>query len=860
MIQLNKAQQEVVHDLDHNIVLLASAGTGKTNTLAYRVAHIVKEGRAKGEEILCMTFTNKACKEMKERIVSLGGASAKAVEVSTFHSFCYKVLQEESKLQETLYQDMLIYDEEDCRDLLEEWRPEDVRMMDFQNLVSLVKEHRSLYNIYSNDSAMDYKETIQRLYKEESSVMHRFFKNASQETELAFRRNGHQIVRAYEESLLKVHAVDFTDLITMVHELFKDETVRHRWNKRYRYISVDEMQDTSRLEYEVLEHLWRDNVSLLCGDYFQTIYEWRGSDPLPLIEAYQRDFKARSIVFYENYRSNQALFTAAFQTLRHMFPSLVNSFYEEEPYAVAKEEGTPVVVHEAPTEWKEAAYIFDEIRKLKVAHPDETIGILVRNNRKALVLSNLFARFNQQLQEVNQIHFMVIDEYKFFRRKEIKDVMAYFKLLLNPYDSTSAKRIIKTYVKGIGDASIEAIESEEARRAGLKLTDFLSLHIFEEEPYDALEQGLNDKNVVVFDVESTGTDTEHDEIIQIAAIRIDEGGRETALFERFIKPSKSVGTSEAVHGFSDEWLAAHGEDAKTVLQDFLAFAKDSVIVGHNVNYDLAILGAELNRHGLGVLEKSGVYDTLDIFRRFYPNLGNHKLGFLATQFPIDHEPTHNALDDIRATAQLLVYAVEENIKKTKEMRKAYISRYKHAFAHIGTQLDTLRRKSKDEKPTGILAYIMNQIGVRQYYESRKEMDRVQYIRDLYTLLADLEKQDENRKGNEYLRHILELAALTAGDPDPRLNQSSRIPIVTIHQAKGSEFDHVFMAGMSEGEFPSNLAIREGNKDEEKRLFYVALTRAKKDLQITYPVANGRGKQGKGSSFLDYMPQEYIVRK
>ena len=158
---------------------------------------------------------------------------------------------------------------------------------------------------------------------------------------------------------------------------------------------------------------------------------------------------------------------------------------------------------------------------------------------------------NQDKPESERRPFMIIDEYKFFRRQEIKDVMAYFKLLMNPNDAVSAKRIIKRYVSGIGDARIRDIESPKNRSVGLKLTDFMDMPIFEAEPYAKLVAGLEAGEVVVYDVESTGTDTTEDRIIQIAAMRIDKDGNEIERFERFINPGKSVGTSQLVHGFTD---------------------------------------------------------------------------------------------------------------------------------------------------------------------------------------------------------------------------------------------------------------------------------------------------------------------
>lgn len=854
MAQLNEAQQRVVNTLTNNILLLASAGTGKTNTLAYRVAHIIQSGAAKGEEILCMTFTNKACREMKDRILSMAGPAAKAVEVSTFHSFCYKILQEESKRNDSLYFDMTIYDEVDCQELLAPLVPPNMREAVFMNLVAHVKEYRSLWGYYSDDNAADYEKTIDRLFIEQRLTMERFFEKLNMSDLADFRAKGYESLVEYDQALAGVHGVDFTDLITLVHRLFQDETIRERWRSRYRYINVDEMQDTSDLESTVMKCLWQDNHVLLCGDYFQTIYEWRGSNPERLLAEYKTEFSPDVIVFYENYRANRYLFDASFGVLEHMFPRLIGQFYKERPFAASKTKGEPIVVHKSPTEWKEGAYIFDTIQTVP---KDKKIGVLVRNNNQARYLSSLFARCNEHLPAEEQRQFMIIDEFKFFRRQEIKDVMAYFKLLLNPHDTVSAKRLIKRYVKGIGEARIRQIESENVRTMGLRLTDFVDMQIFEREPYDGLLQGLAAGNIVVYDVESTGTDTTRDEIIQIAACKLNPDGSEGEIFERYIRPSKSVGDSASVHGFTDEKLAEIGEEAAAVLAEFKEFSKGAVIVGHNVNYDISIFTNELARHNLGRPELAGVYDTLDIYRRFYPRLPNHKLGFLSDYFPIDHKPTHNAMDDIRATALLLIYAIDKNIRPTADQRRALISNFKDAFATMASQMATLRRKILTDKPSALLAYIMKDMGVLQYYQERKEPERVEYIRDLYRLMVDLEGQATDLTGRACLQQILEQAALTAGEPDQRLKNNDRIPIITVHQAKGSEFDYVFLAGLREGLFPSFLSLKEGKLSEEQRLFYVAITRAKERLFISYSTTDSRGRDVKPSEFLKYLPADVI---
>ena len=163
---INREQQRVIDEVERNILLLASAGTGKTNTLAYRVAHLIEGGFAEADNILCMTFTNKAANEMKDRIRSLVGSPAKAVEISTFHSFCFFVLQQEGKRNESLYTDVTIFDEEDCKELYGPYKPKQLRDINFANVIAMVKEYRSLYGFYTDDTAADYKNTIYRLRTE----------------------------------------------------------------------------------------------------------------------------------------------------------------------------------------------------------------------------------------------------------------------------------------------------------------------------------------------------------------------------------------------------------------------------------------------------------------------------------------------------------------------------------------------------------------------------------------------------------------------------------------------------------------------------------------------------------------------
>lgn len=870
-VVLNDIQQQVVQELDRNIVLLASAGTGKTNTLSYRVAHILETGRATGEQILCLTFTNKACREMKERMIKIVGQEAQAVKVSTFHSFCYTILQEEAKLQEDLFKEFLIFDEEDVEELLSECLPNIVKAYSeeqggmapiihaktIREVISAVKEHRSKYQYYSVSIQDDYARTIKRMQQEQSV----WYSIMSEDTATFLEEKGLQVLMEYEWRLRSLNGLDFADLITRVHQIFQRPEVANRWRQRYSYIAVDEMQDTSELEYEVMNTMWKGNHILLCGDYFQTIYEWRGSNPITLIDRYRREYNPIELVFDTNYRSNQMLFKGAFSMLKDMFPQRVRELYRKEPKAIATQQGEPISIVEAEDAHDEAEYIFRSIQHLRTGEEMPPVGILVRTNKQAVRLSEQFKRCNRHLPEKRQLKFILADELKFFRRLEIKDVLAFFKCLVNPWDLMSTKRIIRTFVKGVGDKRMEELESTAVRKTGLRITDFMSTNIFTREPYEQLEKGLVAKDIVVFDVETTGVNVMEDRIVQMAAIRIDEEGNTMDTFERFINPDVPVGDSELVHGFSDVYLQEVGGDALTVLEAFRQFADGSMIVGHNVQYDMGILEQECSRHGVAMPRVQAIYDTLDIYRRFYPNLPNHKLEFLSGYFPIEHQSTHNAMDDIIATGKLLVYAMKENILPTKAQRMAFVNKYRGIFANIAASMDALRSKWTTSKPTEILTYIMKDMGLVEHYQKKVKEDltgqrRLASIRELYRIMKELEEEHPHYVGRDGVKEILEMSALHSGEGMFRRKGDSRIPIITVHQAKGSEFEYVFIASAHDGGFPFYFAVRDGKLEEEKRIFYVALTRAKKHLTITYARVNTKGYWQQPSRFLSSIPENF----
>nr|WP_307897050.1 UvrD-helicase domain-containing protein [Clostridium botulinum] len=672
-IYLNDKQKKVINTLDKNILLLSSAGTGKTKTLSMRIGKIIAKDLALGEQILCLTFTNRACKEMKEKIIETVGKEGLKVTVKTFHSFCFDVIKKEAKKNTDISFDFTIYDEEDTKEIISELNSYKFNVSCLQRFINIVKEKSINYK------DRDYKDVIDTMIKYNPNIFNDICKNEKYMVDKTLvdylKIYGYLMVISYDKKLYERHGLDFNDLIIKVHDLFQKDKITTYWREKYKFIHIDEMQDTSEIEYNIVSKLFRNNNIMLSGDYYQTIYEWRGSNPSIIFDNYKKEFNPEFIVFDKNYRSSEILLKASYEFLLNAFGKGVNEIYKEGIEPKANIKGDLIEFKKAYDFMEEATFIFNKIKSLKVEKLSR-VAILTRNNRINIALSEKFKILNSKLPKEDRVGFLLVDEFKFFRREEIKDVLAYLKLIVNDFDSNSLKRILKKFGKGIGERTIEEIEKEENIKIGVRLTDLIHKNTQEYgDYYELLTRELDNENVVVFDVESTGINIIEDEIVQIAGIKINNKGEVIESFQRFLIPKKSVGDSYLVHGFSDQFLKENGENKKVVLKDFLEFIKDTVIVGHNVTFDISILNSELERLSLEKASFKTYYDTLDIARRFYPSLTNHKLETLSKLFNTETKSSHDAMDDILATKDVLMAMLKEKVKPTIINRMVVYGKY-----------------------------------------------------------------------------------------------------------------------------------------------------------------------------------------
>ncbi len=446
--QLNPQQREAVETTDGPVLILAGAGSGKTRVITYRIAHLIENMGVMPESILAVTFTNKAAAEMVERVERiLGGLSVAKPVISTFHSFCVRVLRrdiEALRIPSTVpgqppighTRNFVIYDESDQQSIVKSIMK---RMgMDDKELTPRIALGRISW---AKNHMLDPQEI--------------YLQSADPKTE----KIAH-IYEEYRKELRKANAFDFDDLLLEALRLLKSvAAVRDYYNRKFQYILVDEYQDTNRPQYELMRLLagTRHNLCAV-GDEDQSIYSWRGADIRNILE-FEKDFPEAKIVRLEqNYRSTQSILEAASAVVANNLKRKGKNLW------TSRQGGAKVGYYEAPDGENEALFVADRIAKyLKEAvERGETprAAVLYRTNSQSRLFEEAMRRY--------QLKYHVVGGFSFYERAEIKDMISYLKVILNPDDSVSLLRVINTPVRGIGKTTIETLESL-ALETGLSL-------------------------------------------------------------------------------------------------------------------------------------------------------------------------------------------------------------------------------------------------------------------------------------------------------------------------------------------------------------------------------------------------------
>jgi len=443
LASLNPQQREAVLATEGPVLLLAGAGSGKTRVITSRIAYLVRERQVPSDQILAVTFTNKAAAEMRERVERLLPGTAVRAWISTFHSFCVRLLRREAAAA-SLPAGFVIYDEDDQ---LQAVRGA-LRTLDLSE--KLHPPRRVLSRISSAKNARG-----RRPPKREAQL--------SEEEDVSFSGAlTSRIAEEYQKALAAAGALDFDDLLLRAVELLDQNTqVREAYRRRFRYVLVDEYQDTNAVQYELVRLLAgpEGNVTVV-GDEDQSIYSWRGADIRNILD-FETDFPgARVLRLEQNYRSSQAILDLAAGLVSRNVNRKGKSLF------ATKRGGAPVRLHRASDEFEEAAWVVERI----AAARGQACAVLYRMNSQSRLFEEMLLRL--------RMPYVVVGGVGFYERKEVKDVVAYLRLLLHPHEPLALKRVLNVPPRGIGERTVSELE-RVARERSLSLWDALGVAVDE---------------------------------------------------------------------------------------------------------------------------------------------------------------------------------------------------------------------------------------------------------------------------------------------------------------------------------------------------------------------------------------------
>lgn len=739
---LNPAQREAVLTTEGPLLVLAGAGSGKTRVLTFRIAHMLGDLGVKPWQILAITFTNKAAAEMRERLAALIPSGTRGMWVCTFHAMCVRMLREDADLLGYTGQ-FTIYDDDDSKRMVR----------DIMQTLGIEQKQFPINMIRSKISSA----------KNAMIGPEDMLKSADSPND----KKAAQVYLELERRLRAANAMDFDDLLVRTLELLRTRPeVLDKYQERFRYISVDEYQDTNHVQYEIANLLAAKYQNLMVvGDDDQSIYSWRGADITNILD-FEKDFKnCKTVKLEQNYRSTGHILSAANAVVRH------NSQRKDKRLFTAEGDGEKIQAFQASDERDEGRWIAGEIEKLHSKGTSyDDIAVFYRTNAQSRILEDMFLRAG--------VPYKIVGGTRFFDRAEIRDVMAYLKMIVNPADEMSVKRVINTPRRGIGSTSIQKIE-----------------------------QLARDNRCSFF------------QACEIACA-------ETGMFSAKVRNGLSSFVS----------LVREGRRMDGELKDVVEMIVDKTGL-------LQAFRAE------GTMESESRAENIQEF-----------LG-VAAEFEETHEDiegTLESLEELRAAGVADVPAEPEPVVVSAPAPEPGPSAPASSFeALVGARdaagsnpLDSLAAPALSPQDALAAAIAGNA------YAAPTELPAG-------AVHADEIERTYGPLTCKALPALMEWLALRS-DLDSLAGETHAITMMTIHSAKGLEFPAVFVAGMEEGIFPHvhdfGGSDDPGKLEEERRLAYVAITRARKRLFLTYAATRrtyGSTSANPRSRFLNEIPFEDI---
>ena len=859
---LDKYQVPVVEASQGYHLVLASPGCGKTHILAERIRYARERG-VKYEDMLCLTFTNRAAREMTNRIQKVVGGDFSELMVGNVHRFCSKFLFEQGRIPA----DSAIIDDEEAVSIIADYRNEDEegvtrdfnRYKGYQTIIffqhfiyQMEHQHPWKYYLHPESFTDDDREAVkhicasQKIEYDEQAVVNIYHhaqeymdeanapgldgKTADRIRVLLWKMYYANCYARYKE---ENHLFDFEDLLLYTYDIYRSDPTC----KRYPWIQVDEVQDLNGMQLAIIDLLTAEDnpMVMYLGDEQQAIFSFMGAKVETLTLLKMR-CKGNIHHLQRNHRSPKYLLD-------------VFNDYAEKQLKIDREllplsdndtkatSGDLRIIHSSTIE-AEHKDITTEALSLYEQNKEERTAVIVSANSDA-------DRISEAMTEAGLTHFKVSGR-DLFDTPDVKLLLAHLSVLSNEHNSIAWTRIMKG-VRAFPSHALARRFNWKLKQLALSPSDFL---LYPESCYTAeFLRAYDEEEIVVFDTETTGLNVFQDDIIEIAAIRIKGGEVVGEPLDLYIETDKPIlpmlGDKEnPMYAIYHEKMST-GEllSPSDALRRFLAYVGTSPILGHNANYDYNILDNNLQRYCNDTMQAHDIrcFDSLKLIRLLAPSLHSYKLESLLETFQLAGVNSHQAIDDVKATVSL-VRLCAGKAREKQAQQAAFIRHPKvKPFANVlrsnygecyREAVNRLYKLSTDHEPA-LVSELSAAYNAFRLDGLINDIPRLDYILRYLRIDMLTDETVANALAPQLSQYIMDINTLKEADFCNSKSILERIYVTTVHKAKGLEFDNVIIFDAADGRYPNAYNKTKQQDEEDARKFYVAMSRAKRRLFIAY---------------------------
>lgn len=859
---LDKYQIPVVEASQGYHLVLASPGCGKTHILAERIRYARERG-VKYEDMLCLTFTNRAAREMTNRIQKVVGGDFSELMVGNVHRFCSKFLFEQGRIPA----DSAIIDDEEAVSIIADYRNEDEegvtrdfnRYKGYQTIIffqhfiyQMEHQHPWKYYLHPESFTDDDREAVkhicasQKIEYDEQAVVNIYHhaqeymdeanapgldgKTADRIRVLLWKMYYADCYARYKE---ENHLFDFEDLLLYTYDIYRSDPTC----KRYPWIQVDEVQDLNGMQLAIIDLLTAEDnpMVMYLGDEQQAIFSFMGAKVETLTLLKMR-CKGNIHHLQRNHRSPKYLLDV-FNDYAETQLKIDRELLPLSDNDTKATSGDLRIIHSSTIE-AEHKDITTEALSLYEQNKEERTAVIVSANSDA-------DRISEAMTEAGLTHFKVSGR-DLFDTPDVKLLLAHLSVLSNEHNSIAWTRIMKG-VRAFPSHALARRFNWKLKQLALSPSDFL---LYPESCYTAeFLRAYNKEEIVVFDTETTGLNVFQDDIIEIAAIRIKGGEVVGEPLDLYIETDKPIlpmlGDKEnPMYAIYHEKMST-GEllSPSDALRRFLAYVGSSPILGHNANYDYNILDNNLQRYCNDTMQAHDIrcFDSLKLIRLLAPSLHSYKLESLLETFQLAGVNSHQAIDDVKATVSL-VRLCAEKAREKQVQQEAFIHHPKvEPFANVlrsnygeryREAVNRLYKLSTDHEPA-LVSELSTAYNAFRSDGLINDIPRLDYI--LRYLWIDMltDEAVANALAPQLSQYIMDINTLKEADFCNSKSILERIYVTTVHKAKGLEFDNVIIFDAADGRYPNAYNKTKQQDEEDARKFYVAMSRAKRRLFIAY---------------------------